>query len=301
MATVDRSLVGKTYPPFVVRVEHGKIREFAEALRDDNPLYRDEEAARRSPFGGVIAPPTLSRNFWWEGTQVHRDLAFDWRYVVHGEQEFEYHRPVKAGDVLTAQMTIADVYEKPGRRGGTMKFAVVETSYRDAGGQVVLVGRRTLIQTEPPAADGRAPATTSIRRLVAGEAKDGLESPPLSVGPLTRTDFVRYAGASGDLNPNHHDELYAIRAGNDRVFAMGMLPAGHLARLLTAWLGDGALRRFRFRFTSRVFPGDVLTCRAKITKVGGEGPAPQVECEAWVENQDGRNVIQGWATATLAS
>ena len=147
----DRGMVGKTYPPFTVRVEHGKIRELAEALRDDNPLYRDEEAARRSPFGGLLAPPTLSRNFWWEGTQVHQDLGFDWRYVVHGEQEFEYHRPITAGAVLTAQMRIADLYEKAGKRGGTMTFAVIETTYRNGSGETLLVGRRTLIQTEPPA------------------------------------------------------------------------------------------------------------------------------------------------------
>jgi acyl dehydratase len=297
----DRGLVGKTYPPFTVRVEHGKIREFAEALRDDNPLYRDEEAARRSPFGGIIAPPTLSRNFWWEGTQVHRDLGFDWRHVVHGEQEFEYHQPVKAGDVLTAEMSIADVYDKPGKRGGTMTFAVIETRYRNPGGATVLVGRRTLIQTEPPPAEAPVPPPAPIHRLAAGEARDGLESPPLVIGPLTRTDFVRYAGASGDLNPNHHDELYAIRAGNDRVFAMGMLPAGYLGRLLTGWLGDGALRNFKFRFTARVHPGDVLTCRARITAVSREPGAARVQCEAWVQTQDGRTVIQGSATAVLGA
>lgn len=295
----DRGIVGKTYPPFTVRVEYGKIREFAEALRDDNPLYRDEAAARRSPFGAIIAPPTLSRNFWWEGTQVHRDLGFDWRYVVHGEQEFEYHRPVKAGEVLTAQMKIAELYDKAGKRGGTMTFAVVETRYRDDNGETVLVGRRTLIQTEPPAPEGPPRPPAPLRRLTAAEAKAGVESPPLVVGPLSRTDFVRYAGASGDLNPNHHDELYAIRSGNDRVFAMGMLPAGYLAHLLTDWLGDGALRRFRFRFTARVYPGDVLTCRARLTRVTADANAVQVECEAWVQNQAGQNVIQGSAVATL--
>jgi acyl dehydratase len=282
----DRGIVGKTYPPFTVRVEYGKIREFAEALRDENPLYRDEEAARRSAFGGIIAPPTLSRNFWWEGAQVHHDLGFDWRYVLHGEQEFEYHQPIRAGDLLTAQVKIADRYEKAGKRGGKMTFAVIETEYRNGKGETVLVGRRTLIQTEPPAAEARPGPPAPIRRLTAAEAQEGLESPPMVVGPVSRTDFVRYAGASGDLNPNHHDELYAIRSGNNRVFAMGMLPAGYLAHLLTDWLGDGALRRLRFRFTARVYPGDVLTCRARLTRVTREGQATRVECEAWVKNRE---------------
>jgi acyl dehydratase len=291
--------VGKTYPPFTVRVEHGKIREYAEAIRDDNPLYRDEEAARRSPFGGIIAPPTFARNFWWEGTAVQDDLGFDPRYRIHGEQEFEYYQPIRAGEVLTGQIRIADVYEKAGRRGGKMTFGVVETTYTNALGEKVLVGRRTLIETEPPPSEGPPKAAPAIPRLVAAEAKEGLESPPLAVGPVTRTDFVRFAGASGDMNPNHHDEIYAIRWGNDRVFAMGMLQAGYLGHLLTDWLGDGALRRFRVRFAGRVHPGDVLTCRARITKVARDGNGTRVECDAWVENQDGQKVITGSAVATL--
>lgn len=295
----DRSLVGKTYPPFTVRVEHGKIREYAEAIRDDNPLYRDEEAARRSPFGGIIAPPTFSRNFWWEGTRVQEDLGFDPRYRIHGEQEFEYHRPIVAGEVLTGQIRIADVYEKAGKRGGKMTFAVIETTYTNAKGEKVVVGRRTLIETEPPPPGGPPRPSAPIPRLTAGEAKEGLESPPLLVGPITRTDFVRFAGASGDMNPNHHDEIYAVRSGNDRVFAMGMLQAGYLGHLLTDWLGDGALRRFRVRFAAQVHPGDVLTCKGRITKVTQDGGTTRVECDAWVENQDGRKVITGSAEATL--
>lgn len=297
----DRSIVGKIYPPFTVRVEHGKIREFAEAIRDDNPLYRDEEAARRSPFGGIIAPPTLTRNWWWEGTQAHTDLGFDWRYNLHGEQEFEYFQPIRAGDVLTGQLKITEMYEKTGKRGGKMTFAVLETTYKNAKGETVLIGRRTLIETEPPAPPAPPAPPLPVPRLTGAEAKEGLESPPMTVGPITRTDFVRYAGASGDLNPNHHDELYAIRSGNDRVFAMGMLQAGYLAHLLTDWLGDGTLRRFRVRFAARVYPGDVLTCKARITRVTREGSGVQVECDAWVESQDGQKVIVGSAAACLAA
>jgi acyl dehydratase len=295
----DRGVVGKTYPPFTVRVEHGKIREYAEAIRDANPLYRDEEAARRSPFGGIIAPPTFARNFWWEGTVVQDDLGFDPRYRIHGEQEFEYHRPIKAGDVLTGQITVRDVYEKAGKRGGKMTFGVIETTYRNAQGETVLVARRTIIETEPPTPPAPPPAPPPARRLAPAEAKEGLESPPLVVGPVMRTDFVRFAGASGDMNPNHHDELYVIRSGNERVFAMGMLQAGYLGRLLTDWFGDGNLLRFRVRFAARVYPGDVLTCKARLTKVTRDGGAARVECDAWVDNQDGEKVIVGSAAARL--
>jgi acyl dehydratase len=121
---------------------------------------------------------------------------------------------------------------------------------------------------------------------------------PLLCGPLTRTDFVRYAGASHDFNPNHHDEIYALANGNKTVFGMGMLAGGYCARLLTDWLGDGALRRLRIRFASRFWPDDVLTCTAKVTRKGEGG---LIECEFSAVNQDGEEIVRGDATAFLAN
>jgi acyl dehydratase len=81
------------------------------------------------------------------------------------------------------------------------------------------------------------------------EVREGDEAPPVVVSNITRTQIVKYAGASGDFNPIHHDELYAIRAGNDRVFAMG-----DDAVLSAAWLPIGSrmrnLRKYRVRFAA---------------------------------------------------
>jgi len=79
----------------------------------------------------------------------------------------------------------------------------------------------------------------------------------LTAGPITRTDLVRYAGASGDFNPNHHDEIYAIRAGFEKPFAQGMLQGGYLGRALSEWLGPTALRKLRLRFSAQAWPGEV--------------------------------------------
>lgn len=122
---------------------------------------------------------------------------------------------------------------------------------------------------------------------------------PLRCGPLTRTQFVRYAGASHDFNPNHHDEVYAQASGNKTVFGMGMLAGGYCARLLTDWFGIAALRRLRIRFASRVWPGDVLTCTAKITGRRTEGGVDLAECEFEAVNQSGEVIIRGDATAAL--
>ena len=132
----------------------------------------------------------------------------------------------------------------------------------------------------------------SFASIKVGDAPD-----PLVCGPLTRTDFVRYAGASLDMNPNHHDEVYAQAHGNKSVFGMGMLAGGYCARLLTSWLGHDSLRRLRIRFASRFWPEDVLTISAKVTdRREGQG---EIDCEFTCVNQAGEVIIRGDATAKL--
>jgi acyl dehydratase len=140
---------------------------------------------------------------------------------------------------------------------------------------------------------------TSLQSIKVGDAPA-----PLVCGPLTRTQFVRYAGASHDFNPNHHDEIYAQASGNKAVFGMGMLAGGFCARLLTDWLGDGSLRRLRIRFASRFWPDDVLTCTARVTakrELDGAGLKGMglVDCEFSAVNQHGEVIIRGDATAAL--
>jgi acyl dehydratase len=96
----------------------------------------------------------------------------------------------------------------------------------------------------------------------------GMELGEVVYGPLERADIVRYAGASGDFNPIHIDEGYARRTGAPTVFAMGMLPAGYLAHAVSDWFGGPHhLRRFKVRFTTRVWPGDEIACSGKVTAI----------------------------------
>lgn len=120
--------------------------------------------------------------------------------------------------------------------------------------------------------------------------------PPLVVGPLTRTDFVRYQGASGDMQPLHHDELFARSAGYDAPLAVGMLNAGFLGTYATDWLGAANIRRFRVRFAAQVWPGDTVTCSG--TVVGGyelDG-TPMVDVELACMTQTGAIAVHGWAS-----
>jgi peroxisomal enoyl-CoA hydratase 2 len=128
----------------------------------------------------------------------------------------------------------------------------------------------------------------------------GDAAPPLVVEQLTRTHFVRYAGASGDFNPMHHDDTMATSVGNPSVFGHGMLTAGLMARVVKDWFGPEALRRFQVRFSKQVWPGDTLTCTATVTGKRDEGGEHLVDLACAVTNQDGVEVLSGTATATVA-
>lgn len=131
-------------------VEWGKIREFAKAILDDNPAYDDPGSPEAVAAGGVVAPPTFTmvQAHWGaSSTRAVPNLGLDLTRVLHGEQEFEYRVPIRAGDTLTARQRIADAYSKEGKRGGTMTFVVFETEFTNQRGEVACVARGTIIET----------------------------------------------------------------------------------------------------------------------------------------------------------
>ena len=145
---MDKNAAGKTFPPYEFRVERGKIKEFADAIGDPNPVYRDPDHAAKTPFGGIAAPPTLLRTFLYETSDAKNALQVkDWSYIVHGEQEFEYLAPIVAGDVLTAQDRIVSITEKESKRAGKLQIAIIETVFHNQRGEKVQVARRTLVET----------------------------------------------------------------------------------------------------------------------------------------------------------
>jgi len=102
---------------------------------------------------------------------------------------------------------------------------------------------------------------------------------PVSYKPLTRTDIVRYAGASGDFNPIHHDEGFASKAGFPTVFSIGMYQAGLLANYAADQFGPRNVRKVSLRFSNQVWPGDVLRCSGTVVGVNATPEGQQVELD----------------------
>jgi acyl dehydratase len=136
--------------------------------------------------------------------------------------------------------------------------------------------------------------------LKASELTVGDTTTQTVVDNLTRTQIVQYAGASGDYNPLHTDDLFTREvAGYPGVFAHGMLSMGLTGKAVTDYVGDGRLTRYGVRFLKQVWPGDTLTATLKVEAVRSEEGGNFVDLSIVTVNQDGEPVVTGSATARL--
>ena len=144
---LNQALVGKAYPAVRYEVGREKLREFAIAVGETDPIYHDEAAARAAGHPDLPAVPTFAVVLSLRAGQVvygDPELGLDYSRVVHGEQEFVYHRPIVEGDVLHSEGRIVDAYEKESK-GSIMTFFVMETVWRDESDAPVVTERFNLI------------------------------------------------------------------------------------------------------------------------------------------------------------
>ena len=136
---IDRALVGKEYPAFVVTAGRGTIKAFAVAIGDLNQTYIDDDVGRASAWGDIIAPPTFAITFRDEtadAAALLRDLGVDIGRVLHGEQEFEIHRQIRPGETFTCRTKVVDIQEKTGK-SGPMALVTRETVIVDRADEIV--------------------------------------------------------------------------------------------------------------------------------------------------------------------
>jgi acyl dehydratase len=137
---VDERIIGRESEILTFEVEKGAIRKFAEAIGDTNLLFLDEIFARNHGYASIIAPPTFPTTFQIPLPDIQIDLS----HVLHGEQSYEYVRPIVAGDVLRCVNRVETVFERSGSLGH-MTFIVIETRGEDLQGEPVFVGKSTII------------------------------------------------------------------------------------------------------------------------------------------------------------
>ena len=135
--------IGQKSAPRSIDIEKGAIIKFAQAIEDDNPVYNDEQAARESRYGGLIAPPTFLRSVGVDRPDYSFDMPFT--RLLDGGSDWEYFYTVRAGDRITAVAEIADINERTGRMGLMIITSIVVT-YRNQFDQVAATQTSTSIR-----------------------------------------------------------------------------------------------------------------------------------------------------------
>lgn len=143
----DKSLIGRCTGRTTAEVEKGRLRFFAKAIGETDPIYTDEEAARAAGYPTLPVPPTFLACLESEGRDMQElitdVLGFDLGRILHAEQAFDYHAMAFAGDLLTFETRVADVYEK---KGGALTFVVLETRVSNQRGEHIADIRASLVQ-----------------------------------------------------------------------------------------------------------------------------------------------------------
>ena len=142
---LDKSKIGHEFPSYTVDIEKGRLRFFARAIGESNPIYTDEAAAHAAGHRAIPAPPTYMFSVDLDGPELLPILGLldlDIGRVLHGSQEFDYLGQIYAGDSITQQCKIVDIYDK---KGGELEFVVQESSYSNQDGELVGKARQTLV------------------------------------------------------------------------------------------------------------------------------------------------------------
>ena len=142
---LDKSKIGHEFPSYTVDIEKGRLRFFARAIGESNPIYTDEAAAHAAGHRAIPAPPTYIFSVDLDVPELLPILGLldlDIGRVLHGSQEFDYLGQIYAGDSITQQCKIVDIYDK---KGGALEFVVQESSYTNQDGELVGKARQTLV------------------------------------------------------------------------------------------------------------------------------------------------------------
>lgn len=295
---LDPSLLGHETTPQTATIADADVREFADAIHDNNPIFHDPAAAERAGFADTPTPPTFITRFRVAFAEAGLDP--ERMQVLHGEQEYTYTRPLVVGDTLTVRHRVATLRQSS--RAGGMAIMTLEQLAETPDGQQVALGKSTLIIRDAP------PEATSDGATSGGASASAGKAPPVPQGEaiptlikhVTQEQINAYADASGDHNPIHLVPEKARAVGLSGTIAHGMLSMAFLGQTLTDWLtaqpgSHGWVARLRVRFQAMAYPGDTLRCHGVL------GPLTdgRQRVELWIENQRGERLTTGDADVVM--
>ena len=142
---LDKNNIGHEFPSFTVDIEKGRLRLFAKAIGETNPIYTDEDAAQSAGYPTIPAPPTFMFSVDLEGPEllpILKLLDLDIARVLHGTQKFEYLGQIYAGDQITQRSKIVDIFDK---KAGALEFVVQESTYTNQNDEIVGKAQQTLV------------------------------------------------------------------------------------------------------------------------------------------------------------
>jgi acyl dehydratase len=273
---------------FTFSVEPGKVREVVDALRYSarvrgaQPPVRGAAAVRDAAVPLVFTRATVFQEP--EGATVNRLIGVDPSHMRHAGQAWTVREPLRVGRTYTVTpWTLTREETKRSRSGSPLRFVTAERSFRAGNGDLAITERMITVVVGPLSpASSQAPASQQGLDA-ATEAKppslhaDWRAALPDAVlaqcrfDALTRTDFVRFAGAIGDFTPMHHDPDLARRSGLADVIAMGTLPMGLVLAVMEEGLGADAIAEVDVRFHEPLYPGlalDLSVTAGKDTALG---------------------------------
>jgi acyl dehydratase len=275
---LNKSCVGKEYPPVATEVTLDAIQKYARAYNDDNPAFFN---ANRP--GHIVAPPMFAVTVTWNALMtavMDPDVQADLLRLVHGEQDMEFANPIRPGDLINASAKIVSIETKAS--GETM---TVEITASNQDGQRV---NKTLFS-----AFIRGGRNRDVERTAERVAEPARGEPDFTVAQTIDNDQTyRYAEASGDRNPIHVDAGIAKMAGLPGIIVHGLCTMAFTSKVAIDKLCNGdptRLKRLRVRFSRPVLPGQTIT-----TKVWTESENPGRKIFAFeTYNPAGQPVIKG--------
>lgn len=308
-----RSAIGRESEPVATTVTNEKIKIYAQAIQDTNPLWNNARQARRAGFSGLVAPPvflvTLKDPDWVKRNQTLIDCPL--KGVLAGSDEFEFYETIYAGDIIYTTHKLANATIKDGK-SGKMVFLQAEITFRNQFGDLVAKNFNTVIRKEIlPASNNTIGEMATPPRSSLPSAEivnfnfdgvyEGMEIPYL-VKNVTTRQLVVYAGITKQLNELHYDKDFAQRMGYRTVICHGVLVMSFLAQMISDWVGkNGTISHLSASYRGVHYAGEDVICKGKVLNKFENAGIKSIEFQIWTENSRGEKIIPGNALITLKS